>query len=247
MAKRKDLIKGTHAVEEAIDSGHPIRKVLIQKGLKDERLRNLLQDLRQHEIPIQYVPKEKLNKFSSNHQGIIALSSPIEFQNLSALVPMLFEQGKSPIICLLDSITDVRNFGAIARSAEFLGIDAIVIPMHGTSDINEDAVKASAGGLLKVPICREKNLQETVVFLKESGFQVVAASEKNKTPIADIDFNVPTVIVLGSEDVGISKELLKECTHFGLIPRIGTLDSLNVSVAAGIFFYEACHQRMKWD
>lgn len=243
MAKRKDIIKGFHAIEEALDSGHQLKKVLIQRGLKSETLAKLIIEFKRLSINIQYVPKEKLNKLSGNNQGIIALSSPIEFIDLKELIPFLYEQGETPLIAILDRISDVRNFGAIVRSAEFLGINGILIPEKGSAEINDIAIKTSSGALLKMNVCMEKNLVESCKFLKESGLQIVSASEKANISLSEIDFLLPTAIILGAEDTGISSGLLNISDKTTLIPKKGSLDSLNVSVAAGIFFYEASKGR----
>lgn len=243
MAKRKDLIKGVHAIEEALESGHAIRKVFVQKGLNDQKLKIILSQLRKETIPVQYVPKEKLNKLSGNHQGIIGLSAQVDFYDLEQLVPVLFEKGNDPLLCMLDGVTDVRNFGAIARSARFLGVDALIIPMYGSADLNEDAIKASAGALLKVPVCRVKNAEQTIQFLKDSGFYVAGASEKANKEIQEADFKRPALLVLGAEDKGMSPAVESACHDLLRIPAQSAFDSLNVSVAAGIFFYQAQQSR----
>lgn len=244
MAKRKDLIKGIHPVEEAINSGHPIRKVLIQQNTFDDATKNIVRLLKKFEIPFQRVPKVKLDKISGNHQGMIAFSSPIEFVELTNFIPSLFENGITPLLCIIDGVTDVRNIGGIARSAEFLGVNALVIPSRGVGDLNEDAIKSSAGGLLTLPICRVNYLEDGLSYLLDYGFQLVIASEKANNSLDQIDFKLPTAIILGAEDKGVSSQIKKLSTHQVKINRIGELDSLNVSVAAGIFFYVASQQRL---
>jgi 23S rRNA (guanosine2251-2'-O)-methyltransferase len=245
MAKRKDLIKGIHAVEEAINSGHSINKVMIQKGVRNPSIMAIITRLKQLDIHFQFVPKEKLNRLSSvGHQGIIAISSPIEFVDIDMLIPQLYEQKKSPLICVLDGVTDVRNTGAIARSAFFLEVDALVVPAKGSAEINEEAIKTSAGALLKLPVCRVADLQQTLIFLQNSGLQILSASEKANQLPNTADFTLPTCIVVGAEDKGISPGILKLSNKLLKIPG-SQLDSLNVSVSASILFYEAKMQRLK--
>lgn len=246
MNKKSEIIKGIHPVMEAIIAGHDLRRVFIQKGLKTDNSRKLLNLITKYNIPFQSVPKEKLNRISSsNHQGVIAMKSPIEFQKIEWLIPYLYEKGEIPLIVILDNITDVRNFGAIVRSAECMGVNGIVIPFKGAADVNEDAVKTSAGAMLKMNICRENELKNTIIFLKQSGIQIISATEKSSKTLDTVDFSIPTAIILGSESRGISKGLLKYSDLDVEIPMTGTIGSLNVSVSAGIFFYEAAKQRLK--
>ena len=243
MAKRKDLIRGIHAIEEAITSGHPIIKLLIQKDIRNSAINTIVAQLRKSNATIQYVPKEKLNRLSSEgHQGIIAITSPIEFVDLDMLIPVLYEQTKAPLVCVLDGVTDVRNFGAIARSVAFMDIDALIIPSKGSAEINEEAIKTSAGALLKINVCRVNDLTDTISFLKNSGLQILAATEKADDLIGQVDFSLPSCIVLGAEDTGISQSILQKSDYMIKIPGRG-LDSLNVSVSAGVVFYEAVRQR----
>jgi 23S rRNA (guanosine2251-2'-O)-methyltransferase len=208
--------------------------------------KELQQVLRTHEIPLQKVPVERLNRITQkNHQGVIAYMSPITYQRLDQLVPLLYEKGRNPFVLVLDGITDVRNFGAIARTCEVAGVDAIVIPARGSVSVNADAIKTSAGALLRIPVCREKNLKEAIVFLKNSGIKVVVADEKAEKDYTESDFLLPTAIVMGSEDKGVSIEILRICDEWIGIPQFGTIGSLNVSVAAGILIYEVIRQRNK--
>lgn len=244
MAKRKDLVIGIHAIEEALEAAKTFRKVFVQKDIGKDKFRKILDDCRKMSVPVQSVPKEKLNRiYRGNHQGIIALISPVEFTSLPDLIPFLFENNITPLLLVLDGITDVRNFGAIIRNAVFLGADGIIVPFHGGADLHPDAFKTSAGSVVKIPICRERNLKESIEFLKGSGIQVVAATEKGNMITTDVDFTIPTAIVMGSEDTGIRKILLDDIENQVKIPRIGNLDSLNVSVATSIFLYEAARQR----
>lgn len=242
MVKKQEKIVGIRALEEAIAQGTSISKVFIQKGQGDAR-KALMKSLREEGVPYQMVPKEKINSFySGNHQGVIGLVAPIQFYQLTHLLPSLFEQGKNPAIALLDGITDVRNFGAIARSAECLGVDALVIPNKKSVTITEDAVKTSAGALLHIPVCREDDLNNALEFISQSGLNTLGLSEKaNKEPKA-VNFNEPTAIILGAEDEGISRELEPMIDDYIKIPMKGTISSLNVSVSAGIVFYEMVRQ-----
>lgn len=243
MAKRKDIIQGVHGIEEAIGSGHPLRRVIIQQGNKNPKIKEVIARLKEQEIPLQVVPRERINQFGQHHQGIVAFSSPIEFTPLENLLPGLFEQGKTPLLLMLDQITDVRNFGAISRSAAFLGADALIIPQKGSADINEDAVKTSSGALLKLPVCRVKSLVNTVKFMQDSGVSVVSATEKASKNLNETDLKTPICLIMGSEEKGINEDLLRLSDHQACIPGMGDLDSLNVSVATGICLYEIQRQR----
>jgi len=242
MAKQ-DKITGFHALEEALEKGTVISKVFLQKGNSDAK-QALVKRLKALEIPYQRVPREKLNRmYAGNHQGVLAWISPIEFFALDQWLPGLFETGQVPAIAVLDGITDVRNFGAVARSAECLGVDGLVIPFSKSVTITEDAVKASSGALLNLPVCREKSLLSAVRFLKDSGLITVGITEKAEQPLAEAPLADPFAIVLGAEDVGIDNNLLSEMEHCVKIPMSGHIDSLNVSVSAGIAFYEMSRQR----
>jgi 23S rRNA (guanosine2251-2'-O)-methyltransferase len=201
--------------------------------------------LKQHQITFQYVPVEKLNRLTTkNHQGVAGYISSITYHKIQDIVPTIFEEGKVPLILILDRITDVRNFGAIARTAECSGVQAIVIPAHGAAQINADAMKTSAGALNKVPVCREENLKTVIHFLKECGLQIVSCTEKASDYYFQMDFTVPTAIIMGSEENGISNEYLQKSDAKAKIPLMGEIGSLNVSVATGIILYEAVSQRM---
>ena len=243
---KENIIFGIRPVIEAIKAGKEIDRILIQNGLKSENsweLRKLTSDL---QIPTQYVPLEKLNKVTQkNHQGIICFISEISYQPLENILPMIFEKGKNPLLLILDRITDVRNFGAITRTAECAGVDAIIIPSKGSARINADAVKTSAGAIYKIPICREDNLKNTIEFIKNSGIEIIACTEKVTELYSDISYDKPCAIILGSEDDGISPEYLKRVDKKICIPLSGEIESLNVSVAAGIILFEAVKQRSK--
>ncbi|MGM9843234.1 MAG: 23S rRNA (guanosine(2251)-2'-O)-methyltransferase RlmB [Muribaculaceae bacterium] len=239
-----EIIFGIRAVIEAIEAGKDIDRILIKKDLQGELAAELLQKVREYGIVTRRVPIEKINKITrKNHQGVVAILSAVTYNKLENVIPELYEQGKLPFIVLLDGITDVRNFGAIARTCECAGVDAIVIPEQGSVSVNGDAVKTSAGALHYIPVCREKNILSAVKFLKDNGLQVVAANEKTSTNYTKADFTTPVAIVMGAEDVGISPEVLRQCDTLVAIPEFGHISSLNVSVAAAIMIYEVVRQR----
>lgn len=195
-------------------------------------------------IPVQRVPVERINRITKkNHQGVVAFISPITYQRTEDIVPFLFEQGKNPLLIMLDGLTDVRNFGAIARTCECAGVDAIIIPSKNSVSVNADAIKTSAGALHTIPVCRENNLTNTIKFLKESGFKIVAATEKGDYDYTKATYTDPTCIIMGAEDTGVPYEHLSLCDEWIKIPLFGSIESLNVSVAAGILIYEAIKQR----
>jgi len=240
----KNLIYGIHPVLEAVQSGKPVDRVLLKQGFRGEGSPGLLTLLKTHEIPVQYVPAEKLSRLTrGNHQGIIALMASIEYTELDVLVPFLFGEGRIPALVLLDGITDVRNMGAIARSAECAGMDGIVLPVKGSAQINPDAVKTSAGALNIIPVCRVPVLSQAVTYLKASGFYVVAATEKAGGSIFETDLNRPVALIIGSEDTGIDPLLLRAADELAAIPQCGQIRSLNVSAAASVIFYEIYRQR----
>jgi 23S rRNA (guanosine2251-2'-O)-methyltransferase len=243
-SRKPNIIFGIHPVNEAVRSGKPIDRVLLKQGFRNEMIPGLFPSLREHNIPFQYVPVEKLNRITGkNHQGIIAFVSEIEYTELEKQIPLLFEQGKIPVVALLDSITDVRNLGAIARSAECAGIDSLIIPAKGSAQINADAIKTSSGALYNIPVCRVNSLSESAKYLHESGLQLIASSEKASDPIYKVDFNQPVALILGAEDIGISPDLIALADQVVKIPVYGSIQSLNVSVAASVLFYEVIRQR----
>ncbi|MEX0968238.1 MAG: 23S rRNA (guanosine(2251)-2'-O)-methyltransferase RlmB [Bacteroidia bacterium] len=245
-SEKDEIIYGIHAVEEAVAAGREISKVLIQQEYRGEGLTGLVKLLRKEAIPYQHLPKERMKRMPGRaQQGVVAFISPIEFHDLQQLLPALFEQGKMPLIAVLDGITDVRNIGAIARSAECFGVHALVVAAKGTGAINADAVKSSAGALLKVPVCREKNLSNAIHFMKQSGLMAIGAGEDAKKPLQEAELTHPVVLVLGAEGKGIGKEIAGLLEDSIKISMAGTIGSLNVSVAAGIIFHEAMHQRLK--
>lgn len=240
----KDMIFGIRAVIEAIQAGSEIDKILVRRDMTSELSRELFSALNGLEVPVQKVPLEKLNRITlKNHQGVIAFISPVVYQHIEDIVPSIYEEGRMPFIVVLDGVTDVRNFGAIARTCECAGVDAIVVPVKGGAALNGDAVKTSAGALLKIPVCREHNLINALRYLSSSGIKVLAASEKATQNYSDISMTEPVAIVMGAEDEGVSPEILRMCDEMMRIPMLGTIDSLNVSVAAGVLIYEAVRQR----
>lgn len=242
--KEKEMIFGIRAVMEAVEAGKDIDKVLVKRELSGDLFMELQQLLRTYEIPLQKVPLERIDRITrKNHQGVIAFTSAVTYQKLEDILPMLYEEGKNPFIIVLDGVTDVRNFGAIARTCEVAGVHAIVIPARGSVTVNADAIKTSAGALHTIPVCREQNLKEAITFLKNSGVKVVAATEKAARFYTDSDFAVPTAIVMGAEDTGVAAEHLRVSDELVKIPQSGTIQSLNVSVAAGVLIYEVIRQR----
>lgn len=244
---KNEIIFGIRAIIEAIQAGKEVDKVLVKIGLDGELAKELFQLLREYNIPVQRVPMERLNRITrKNHQGVIAFISAVTYQKLENIVPSLYEAGRVPFIVVLDGITDVRNFGAIARTCECAGVDAIVIPEKGSVTVNADAVKTSAGALLHLPVCREKTVNEALRFLHDSGFKLIAATEKaSENYTSSSDYIDPCAIVMGAEDTGISNENLRICDSLVAIPQFGEIGSLNVSVAAGILIYEGVRQRMQ--
>src|SRR5687768_11065949 len=234
------VIIGRHPVMEAIDSGQPIDKVMVDRVAFPG---DIVEKCKKAEIPLQKVPREKLDKYGVNHQGVAAFRAQVDYTSLEDLVPHLFDQGITPLLILLDRVTDVGNFGAISRSAEVLGADGLIFPARETAQLNADAVKRSSGALLRIPLCRVRDLITAVRFLKNSGVTVIAADEKGTTPLQSVDFNRPVAIILGSEGQGIAPELLRIVDEIAFITQAGEIDSLNVSVAAGVILYEAQRQR----
>lgn len=244
ISKYENGIFGIRPIIEALNSGKELDTLFIQKGLKSDNFSELWDLIRKHRVNYKHVPVEKLNRLTrKNHQGVFAFISPILFHRTENIIPQLFEQGKTPLILILDRITDVRNFGAITRTAECSGVNAIIVPEKGSAAINGDAMKTSVGALASVPICREFNLKATIDFLRQSGLQIVGCTEKTNQFIYKVDYKLPTAIILGSEEDGISEEYLKLCNFKTKIPLAGSIDSLNVSVSAGVILYEAIRQR----
>lgn len=243
--KENEVVFGIRAVIEAIQADKEIDKILVKRDLQGELSKELFDMLRGREISVQRVPAERLDRVTrKNHQGVIAFMSAVTYQRLEDIIPFAYEQGKSPFIVLLDGVTDVRNFGAIARTCECAGVDAIVIPARGSVTVNADAIKTSAGALHVLPVCKEKSITQAIRFLQESGVKVYAASEKATENYTDMKYEGPVAIVMGAEDTGVSMDNLRICDSMVKIPQFGTIGSLNVSVASSILVYEVVRQRM---
>lgn len=245
MIDKSQVVFGIRAVIEAIESGKQVDKVLMKKDLGGELARELLSVTREYNVPVQRVPVERINKVTrKNHQGVIAFMAAVDYYHVDEIVPALYDEGINPLVVVLDGVTDVRNFGAIARTCECAGVNCIVIPERNSVSVNADAVKTSAGALNYLPVCRERNLVKAVQYLRDSGFKVMGASEKTDLNYTKADFTGPVAIVLGAEDTGISTDVLKLCDTLVAIPEFGQINSLNVSVAGGIMIYEVVRQRL---
>ncbi len=244
-SNKADYIYGTRAIIEAIESGREIDKLLIQKDVKNELMTELLQVSKVHAIPHQKVPIEKLNRVTrKNHQGAVAYISAVQFASLDNVISEAYQKGEVPFLVILDRITDVRNFGAICRTAECAGVHAVVVPSRGNAQIGSDAMKTSAGALNYLPICRADNLKDTIKELQANGLKIVACSEKADDTIFQMNLKDPLALLMGSEEDGISNEYLKLSDAHAKLPIEGQIDSLNVSVATGIIVYEALRQRV---
>ncbi len=244
MAEKESFIFGIHAVREALEAGKEVDKVLIRRGADSDLMKELLVEVRKRDIPMQMVPIEKFNRVTrKNHQGVIAWLSQISYADLGSILPGVYENGEEPLILLLDGVSDVRNFGAIARSAECAGVHAIVVPSSGSAAINADAIKTSAGALHRVPVCRVNDMVATIHFLRDSGLKLIAATEKAEKSLHNTDLSGPAAIIMGSEERGISNVLLKDADTWVSIPMKGKISSLNVSVATGVILFEILRQR----
>ena len=238
-------IFGLRAIIEAINSGETIDKVFLQKGLQGELYGELESAIRKESINSSYVPVEKLNRLTNkNHQGAVANISPITFHDMETLVLDVLESGKTPLFLLLDEISDVRNFGAIIRTAECTGVQGIIIQKKGGAPVNGDTIKTSAGAVFKVPICKVDHIKDAIYYMQASGIKVVAASEKTDNTLFDINFKEPCAIIMGSEGRGINPSVLKVSDEKAKLPLLGEIESLNVSVACGAFLYEVVRQRL---
>ena len=238
---KQQIVYGLRPVIEAIESGVQVEYVLLQNGISGSLFGELKNRIREHNVPFRYVPAEKLHKMTEgNHQGVVAVVGAIRYRTF---MEMLDEWTEAPLVVMLDHVTDVRNMGAIARTAECAGVNALVVPDHGSAAMNEDAIKTSSGALLRIPVCREQNLKTVVNLAKQSGFQVVAATEKGSVHYRQVDFRQPTLLIMGNEETGISPDLLRLCDVRASLPMKGNVASLNVSVAAGVLMYEALEQR----
>ena len=243
---RKNVIYGVHPVIEAMQAGRSLDKIMIRKGVNKDRIQDLLSMSRDHKVPVQSVPEATINRIcpNVNHQGIVAFFAEVAYQPLEEIIIAINERGETPLLVLLDGITDVRNFGAIARSAECMGAHAIVVPMSGTAPTNADAVKVSAGALHHIPVCREGNLVDSILMLQAYGIRTIACTEKAESTIFEEDLTEPVCLIMGSEEKGISNQILRRADQLSKIPMIGKVSSLNVSVAAGMILSEARRQRI---
>ncbi|HEA21597.1 hypothetical protein LCGC14_1589090 [marine sediment metagenome] len=242
--QNKTQVYGIRAIIEAIHANEPIDKVFIQKGLKGDLSKELEGLVRKNGINASYVPIEKLNRLTkNNHQGVVANISPITFYELEALVEKVVAEKKAPLFLLLDQLSDVRNFGAIIRTAECTGVDGIIIQKKGAAPVTADTIKTSAGAAFKVPIVKVDHIKDAVYYLQASGIAVVAATEKTDKTIYEMSFNEPCAIIMGSEERGISPSTLKAADYLAKLPLLGEIESLNVSVACAVFLYEVVRQR----
>lgn len=242
---KRDLVYGTRAVIEAARSGRQVEKVFLQAGLTNDLMKELVTALKEHGIPFSFVPAEKLNRLTNrNHQGAVGLLAAVQYAPLQPVIDHAYSEGRAPFLLLLDRITDVRNFGAIARTCECAGLDAIVMEEKGNAPVTGDAVKTSSGALHHLPVCRVKSMKETMKALRDNGIQVVACTEKAAQEIYEADLSGPTALLMGSEEDGISSHLLRDADLLVKIPIRGKIESLNVSVAAGVAIYEAVRQKM---
>jgi 23S rRNA (guanosine2251-2'-O)-methyltransferase len=244
-SSEKETIFGIRPVLEAIKAGKEIEKLLIQKDQHSLLINELVALAYTHKIPVSKVPVEKLDGITrKNHQGVICFISAITYSSLDNIISETYQKGLNPLVLILDRITDVRNFGAIARTADCLGVHAIVVPSRGSAQITGDAIKTSAGALNFIPVCREDNLKNTITYLKENGLKIFGCTEKADKNIFQCDFSGPAAIMMGSEEDGISEEYLRKADETGKIPLTGNIASLNVSVAAGMVLYEVVRQRV---
>ncbi len=243
--EKTDMIYGTRAVLEAIHAGKEIEKIMIQSGLQNDLIKELINTARQKQVPYTFVPQEKLKRLSSkNHQGVICLLSSVSYAALDNVIDKAFSEGREPLLLVLDRVTDVRNFGAIARTAECAGVDGIVIGEKGSAPITSDAMKTSAGALNYMAVSREKDLKQTMKLFRESGIKIIACTEKASKTIFETDITGPVAIVMGSEEDGISDDLLRSADELVKIPMKGKIGSLNVSVATGVAVYEVIRKRL---
>lgn len=244
-AKQKDdYIYGIRAVLEAIEAGQEINGIFVKEGLQGALVSKMMGIIKQQGLKYQYVPVQKLTAMGAkNHQGVVAAISPVAYYDLKEFLPKILLEKQNPLLLLLDRITDVRNFGAIARSAECAGADGIIIPIRNSVKISADAVKTSAGALYTLPVCRELNLKKTVKNLLREGFKVVAATEKAEKLYTEVDYESPILLIMGAEDTGIDEELLRFADEQVAIPQKGKISSLNVAAAATVLLYEVVRQR----
>lgn len=242
---REQYIYGVRAVIEAIEAGKEIDKIYVSRDARSELVDELLAKARESHLLVARVPVQRIDRITrKNHQGVVALLAAVTYYSLDQLVPMLYDNGDNPLIVVLDGITDVRNFGAIARTCECAGVNAIVIPERNSVTVNADAVKTSAGALNVLPVCRERDVVGAVRYLRDCGFKIVGTAGQANMLHVEADYTVPVAIVLGAEDTGISPQVMRLCDTQVRIPEFGQINSLNVSVAAGVMIYEVVRQRL---
>lgn len=241
--KQNKMIYGIHSLLEALEAGREVDKIFIKRGLKSEETQRIVAIAQERIIPVQYVPIEKIDRLTTrNHQGVLAFLAEIEYTEIEQLIPLIYEEGRMPFFIVLDGITDVRNFGAIARTAECAGVDAIIIPTKGSVSVTGDAIKTSAGALHRLPVCRVNSIPQTIRLLQQNGIKVVTASEKAERLYTEETLSPPLAIVMGSEEFGPQEESLRLSDALVRIPQVGAIGSLNVSVASGIMVYEVVRQ-----
>lgn len=244
MEQNENFIVGIHPVTEALESNKDIEKVMFRQGMDGPVFRVLLDQLRDKGIQVQFAPQERLNRLTkANHQGVIAFLPQVEYVSLDKFAISEEKTGALPLVLILDGISDVRNFGAIARSAECAGAQGIILPAKGSATVNADSIKTSAGALLRIPVCKVSNVREAIYFLKEAGYTIFASTEKAESTIYQADFKVPAAIILGSEDKGVSKSAMDLSDKHIRIPMAGQISSLNVSAAASVIQFEIVRQR----
>jgi 23S rRNA (guanosine2251-2'-O)-methyltransferase len=240
-----DIIFGVRAVIEAIKAGREINKIMIQKGMDNDLFKELKEALHGQQFNLQFVPSQKIDYLvQGNHQGVLAFVSPVEYGNIEELIDEMLEKGEKLTVLVLDRITDVRNFGAIARTAECQGVDAILIPAKGSALVTPDAVKTSAGALNRIKVCKTADLKNSLFYMQQSGLRIVSCTEKSKIPLYEVNLRGSVAIILGSEESGISNDLLNMSDIKARIPMKGEIASLNVSVAAGMVLYEKTRQEL---
>ncbi|MCX2838918.1 MULTISPECIES: 23S rRNA (guanosine(2251)-2'-O)-methyltransferase RlmB [Salinimicrobium] len=243
--KDTTTIFGIRAVIEAIQNNETIDKIFVQKGLSGQLFQELQQKTKSGEYNISYVPVEKLNRLvKGNHQGVVAKISPVQFADLASEVEKALQQETAPLFLLLDQVDDVRNFGAIIRTAECCGVNAIIIQKKGGAPVTADTVKTSAGAIFKIPLIKVDHIKDAIFYMQGSGIKVVAATEKTDKLLYSVDFKEPTAMVMGNEGKGISESVLKLVDDKAKLPMQGSIGSLNVSVACGAFLYEVMRQRL---
>ncbi len=242
--KKQQMVYGRHPVIEAIRSGRPLDKLMLQQGIRGDFEKEIRQLSQQYNIPLRVVPREKLNREAGgNHQGVVGVLAPAPFYRLADLLPLIYERGETPLMVVLEGVTDVRNFGAIARTAECIGAHGLIIGRKNSAQFNAEAIKASAGALHHIPVCRERSIISAMETLRDSGIQILASDLRATEPLQRMDLRAPVALLLGAEGKGISPAVARAADHRFIIPQRGVTDSLNVSVAAGMMLYEAARQR----